>query len=75
MIEVFMTNIPNKNQAVDIITTLENNFPTLKISFDIERTIINYPYDHSILRVEGNTIEVEDFMSAINKLGFECDIL
>lgn len=75
MVEVFTTNIPDKNQAVDIIATLENNFSGLKISFDIEHKVINYPCDHSILRVKGDFIEIDNFISTVNTLGFECDIL
>tara|TARA_R110002049_G_scaffold3514_2_gene26322 strand:+ start:2437 stop:2697 length:261 start_codon:yes stop_codon:yes gene_type:complete len=75
MVEVFMTNIPDQDQAKACIAILENSFSGLKISFDIELTIINYPCDHSILRVEGNTIPVENFATEVNTLGFECDIL
>lgn len=75
MIEVFTTNIPNTDQAISVLKTLENDFPKLKISFDIERTIINYPCDHSILRVEGYIIETERFIKAVNTLGFACDVL
>jgi len=75
MIEVFTTNIPNTDQAISVLKALENDFLELKINFDIERTIINYPCDHSILRVEGNIIETEPFMKAVNSLGFACDVL
>ncbi len=75
MVEDFTTNIPNKHQADEIISVLENKFLGLKISFDKERTIINYPCDHSILRVEGNTVLAETFTKEVNTLGFECDIL
>ncbi|WP_308992494.1 hypothetical protein QLS71_000125 [Mariniflexile litorale] len=75
MIEVFTTNIPNQNKGISVLKKLKKNFPKLNISFDIERTIINYPCDHSILRAEGNTILVENFIKEVNTLGFECDIL
>jgi len=75
MIEVFTTNIPNKGLAISVLKALENDFPELKINFDIERTIINYPCDHSILRAEGDIIETERFMKAVNTLGFACDVL
>lgn len=70
-----MTNIPNKNQAIDIIAILDNYFSGLEVSFDIERKIINYPCDHSILRVEGDNIVVKDFIMVVNNSGFECDVL
>lgn len=43
MVEAFTTNIPNKSQTEDIITTLENNYSALRITFDMERKIIPYP--------------------------------
>ena len=75
MVEVFTTNIPSVSKAVDIITSLKDSFSDLKISFDKDREIIHYPCDHSILRVEGESIAVEVFKSVVHKLGYKCDIL
>ncbi len=75
MIEVFTTNIPSISKAVNIITSLKNSHSDLKINFDIDRKIIHYPCDHSILRVEGESIPVEEFRSAVHNLGYKCDIL
>nr|MUH41556.1 hypothetical protein [Zobellia laminariae] len=75
MIEVFTTNIPNENCAMDIIARLQNNFSELKISFDIEHKVINYPCNYSILRIEGNINNVNDFILIVKKWGFECTIL
>ena len=75
MIEVFTTNIPDTTQAACVIKMLENKFSGLKISFDIERPITHYPCDHSILRLEGETIEIAKVILAVQAQGFRCDIL
>ena len=75
MIEVFTTNIQSKIQAENILKTLEKSFPELKINFDLSETKFPYPCGHSILRVEGNTINSESIISIINQSGFKCDIL
>ncbi|EIJ37542.1 hypothetical protein JoomaDRAFT_0491 [Galbibacter orientalis DSM 19592] len=53
MIEVFITNTPNQMSGNQMIKCLKISFSDLKIDFDIETPIANYPCDHSILRVEG----------------------
>jgi len=70
-----MTNIPDEDQAIACISTLYNSFSGLKISFDIEYKVINYPCNHSILRVEGYNIEVDHFIAAVKTQGFRCDLL
>jgi hypothetical protein len=75
MIEVFTTNIPNQTLAKQMIKELKTSFPDLKIDFDIEAPIVNYPCDHSILRVEGAIINVRNIISHISKKGYKCHIL
>ncbi|GGX26764.1 hypothetical protein GCM10007384_29920 [Aquimarina muelleri] len=75
MIEIFTTSIPNKTLGNRIKKSLKASFSDLKIDFDIEAPIVNYPCDHSILRVEGDTINVQNLISHINKNGYECHIL
>lgn len=75
MIEVFTTNIPNQISGNQMIKYLKMNFLELQIDFDIEAPIVNYPCDHSILRVEGATIDVQNIISHINKNGYKCHIL
>ncbi len=75
MIEVFTTNIPNQIQGNKVVKSLKLYFSELQIDFDIEAPIVNYPRDHSILRVEGNTIDAEHIISIINKKGYKCHIL
>lgn len=75
MIEVFTTDVQNEFQAEKLLSILNNNFPQLKINFDIERTQLPYPCGHSILRVEGRLINSEKIISLASKSGFMCDIL
>jgi hypothetical protein len=75
MIKVFNTNIPNKNLGKRIIKSLKTSFSELQIVFDKEAPIVNYPCDHSILRIEGATIDVKDIISLVNKNGYKCHIL
>lgn len=75
MVEVFITNIPDEDQAMDIMAILEKSFSGLNINFDMECKVINYPCGHSILRVEGNNIPIGPLMAAVNSHGFGCDIL
>jgi len=75
MIEVYTTDIPSDSIANCILTNLKISFPKLIFSYDIEKPIIDYPCSHSILRVEGESFNVEKVMLYIHKLGFRCDIL
>ena len=75
MIEVFTTNIPNQMSGNQMIKCLKISFSDLKIDFDIETPIANYPCDHSILRVEGATIDAQIIISHLNKNGYLCHIL
>ena len=76
MIEVFTTNIPNQHLAKSVMESLEKTFPQTRITFDAaEGFIMSYPCNHSILRVEGESISTETICSMVNKLGFVFDIL
>ncbi len=75
MIEVFTTSIRTQDEAKRVLHTIGNQFPGLKINFDLEDSGRPYPCGHSILRVEGAAIQPAPIISAINKSGFNCDIL
>lgn len=74
-VEVFTTNIQSKIQTERILKMLESSFPKLKINFDLSETEQPYPCGHTILRVEGNTINSEKIIEIVNQSGFICDIL
>lgn len=75
MIEVFTTDIPNKDQAKKIVENLNIILPTLKLSYDIENNKINYPCNHSIIRVEGDNFNTNNVITLIAEFGYQCDIL
>jgi len=74
-VEVFTTNIQSKIQADSVLNLLENRFQTLKINFDLNEVEQPYPCGHTVVRVEGNTINAENIIAIINQSGFRCDIL
>lgn len=75
MIEVFITNVRSEIQAIETEKILSICFPDLKINFDLEASELPYPCGHSILRVEGSTVEPACIISTVNKAGFSCDLL
>ncbi|WP_084299326.1 hypothetical protein [Dyadobacter tibetensis] len=75
MIEVFTTNVQGKAQAERILGILSHSFPTLKINFDLSETVLPYPCGHSILRVEGTTINSEKIIAVLRQSGLICEIL
>lgn len=77
MTEVFITNIKSKTQADDIVTKLKIDFPELKIHIDWDDTSssLSFPCGHTILRVEGATIDPGQIISVVTGTGILCDIL
>lgn len=75
LIEVFTTNITSQNDAENIVKKLQTVFPALKINYDLGENELPYPCGHSIIRVEGTTLNSNNIISTINQSGFECDIL
>ena len=75
MIEIFITDIQNKSQAERTISTIQNENTELKINFDLNETDLPFPCGHTILRVEGNTINSDNILNSVRKQGFNCEIL
>ena len=75
MVEVFVTNISNQIQVEGILKMLKNRFPELKINFDLDDSDTQFPFCHTILRVEGSTIDAEKIIATVTKSGFMCAIL
>ena len=75
MVEVFITNVKSECHSVDILQFLKNNYPTLKISFDLEDFNKPYPCGHSILRIEGKLIDTINIVEQLKCKGIECDLL
>ncbi|MCE7862908.1 MAG: hypothetical protein DYG99_05120 [Bacteroidetes bacterium CHB5] len=68
MVEVFKTDVSRKNQANDIVTDLQHEFPNLKINFDLNDC-------DRILRVEGQHILVEQIISRMREQNHVCELL
>lgn len=68
MIEVFKTNVQEREQAGKLLTLLQLHFPSSKINFDLDDC-------DKILRVEGQDFVTEDIMRLVALEGFACTIL
>lgn len=75
LVEVFTTSIQNDIQAEHTLQSLAGCFPELKMNFDLNETDLPYPCGHTILRVEGDTINSKEIISIVNQSGFKCDVL
>lgn len=68
MIEVFKTNVKEKQDAGMLVNLLQDHFPGRRINFDL------WDCD-KILRVEGNEILTGKIIELVEKNGFSCSIL
>lgn len=75
MIEIFTVNIQSKIQSEQMIQILGEDFPQLKINVDLSETEFSFPCGHSILRVEGATIQSDKIKAQVRNAGFMCEIL
>jgi hypothetical protein len=75
MVEVFITDIQTKDQAEAVLIDIQNENADLKINFDLNETDFPFPCGHTILRVEGFQINLENILKQVGKLGFKCEVL
>jgi hypothetical protein len=68
MVEIFRTDVRKKTKAKNILSTLQKEFPHLKINFDLGDC-------DKILRVEGKIISVEKIISLMEKQTYLCEWL
>lgn len=68
MVEVFKTNVESLNESEKIVQTLKKKFPLLKINFDLDDC-------DKILRVEGQTIFIEEIIREMNVKKYRCELL
>ncbi|WPR70363.1 hypothetical protein SLW70_10455 [Flavobacterium sp. NG2] len=70
MVEIFKTNIINKEQIKRVVNKIQEKFPYYKIDFDIDDC-------DKILRIENtnNKIDSEQIINVVSGLGFFIDIL
>ncbi len=75
MVEVFITDIQNEDQAERTSSSIQKGNVELKINFDLNETDLLFPCGHTILRVEGNKINSDKILETVKKQGFNCEIL
>ena len=75
MIEVFITNVKTKRLAKKVLKFLESQFPLLNINFDLEDFNKPYPCGHSILRVEGDLIDIDSILNQLEKQQIKSELL
>ena len=68
MVEVFKTNILQRELAGQIASTILDRFPSFKINFDLDDC-------DKILRIEGSNICPKAVIELIEISGFECELL
>jgi hypothetical protein len=68
MVEVFKTNVQDRDLAEQLALILRGQFTFYKINFDLEDC-------DKILRVEGNQICVESVIEVLSTHGLECEVL
>jgi hypothetical protein len=77
MVEIFITDIEDAQQAKQMKYLLESCFATLQFNLDLENSRVgnDFPCRHTILRVEGNTMDTDRIMATMSQLGFRCEVL
>jgi len=68
MVEIFRTDVSKKTKERSILSTLQSEFPHLKINFDLDDC-------DRILRVEGKTISVDKIISLMEQQEYLCELL
>ena len=68
MVEVFKTDVKDKNLSVQLVRKLKKHFPESYINFDLDDC------DH-ILRVEGENISVQSVILLMKNFGYRCEVL
>jgi len=77
MVEVFITNIDEAKQVKRTTSLLEANFADLRFNLDLDdsKQGTDFPCRHTVLRAEGNAIDAQSIIEAVNRLGYRCEIL
>jgi len=68
MVEVFKTNVRRRKEADLLVTDLLRSFPFYRINFDLMDR-------DNILRVEGNSVHVEEIIDVMKARQYECEVL
>ena len=68
MLEIFKTDVSDKNEAISIINLLNQHIPHCRVNFDLHDC-------DKILRVTGETIPVNTIIELVTANGFSCILL
>jgi hypothetical protein len=68
MVEVFKTNVQQRELAEQLASIIRGRLAFCKINFDLEDC-------DKILRVEGDQISVETIIGILSTHGLECEVL
>ena len=68
MVEVFKTNVAKAEQATELVSLLQQHFPSGRVTFDLEDC-------DRVLRIESEKIEPAQIVSLLSKHNCECSIL
>jgi hypothetical protein len=68
MVEVFVTDIPTIDFAIQVHQEIQELFPAARITFDLEDC-------DRILKIEDDDIDSEQVIHLVSKLGFMCRML
>ena len=68
MVEVFKTNVAEAEQATELVSLLQQHFPSGRVTFDLEDC-------DRVLRIESEKIEPAHVVQLLNAHRCECSIL
>ncbi|QQT25723.1 MULTISPECIES: hypothetical protein [Sphingobacterium] len=66
MIKVYKTDVANSDIAYLIVQQLLKKYPGFAINFDLMDC-------DNVLRVEGQSFRMDDIVSFLNKIGYNCE--
>lgn len=75
MVEVFITDIQNPKQAERVIVAIQEENSLFKIDFDLNETELSFPCGHTILRIEGHSINSDKIIAIVKNQGYNCEVL
>jgi hypothetical protein len=67
-IEIFRTNIKDKEVAFSVLLELSKHFPGAKVNFDLDDC-------DNILRIEGADLNINKVIDSMTNLGYLCEVL
>jgi tRNA G26 N,N-dimethylase Trm1 len=66
LIEIFKTNVTDKQASKKVLHLLENSYPHLKINFDLDDC-------DKVLRIQGSYFSPNLIIELLLKMGYSCE--